>query len=74
MDEESPEGQPGSVVVRKEYQEKMKFVLQQYHSAKNNRMLLLLPFTTVTEYLFELRSLATLMQPLGRIISLGANL
>lgn len=65
MDEDSPEGQPGSVVVRKEYQEKMKFVLQQYHSAKNNRMLLLLPFTTVIEYLFELRSLATLMQPLG---------
>jgi phosphopantothenate---cysteine ligase (ATP) len=65
MDEDSPEGQPGSVVVRKEYQEKMKLVLQQYHSAKNNRMLLLLPFTTVTEYLFELRSLATLMHPLG---------
>lgn len=65
MDEDSPEGQPGSVVVRKEYQENMKHVLQQYHSAKNNRMLLLLPFTTVTEYLFELRSLATLMHPLG---------
>lgn len=65
MDEDGPEGSPGSVVVRKEYQEKMKYVLQQYHFAKKNRMLLLLPFTTVTEYLFELRSLATLMQPLG---------
>jgi phosphopantothenate---cysteine ligase (ATP) len=65
MDEDSPEAEPGSVVVRKEYQEKMKYVLHQYQSAKRNRMLLLLPFTTVTEYLFELRSLATLMQPLG---------
>jgi len=65
MDEDSSEGKSGTVIVRKEYQEKMKHVLQQYQSAKRNRMLLLLPFTTVTEYLFELRSLATLMQPLG---------
>ena len=55
----------GEVVVRPEYQEKMRRVLRQYQSAKENRMLLLLPFTTVTEYLFELRSLATLMQPLS---------
>jgi phosphopantothenate---cysteine ligase (ATP) len=65
MDEGGSEGKPGTVIVRKEYQEKMKHVLQEYQSAKRNRMLLLLPFTTVTEYLFELRSLATLMQPLG---------
>jgi phosphopantothenate---cysteine ligase (ATP) len=55
----------GEVIVRPEYQEKMRHVLQQYQLAKKNRMLLLLPFTTVTEYLFELRSMATLMQPLG---------
>src|SRR5256714_14031968 len=55
----------GEVIVRPEYQEDMRRVLDQYHLAKKNRMLLLLPFTTVTEYLFELRSLATLMQPLG---------
>jgi phosphopantothenate-cysteine ligase len=55
----------GDVIVRPEYQEKMRQVLQHYQWAKKNRMLLLLPFTTVTEYLFELRSLATLMQPLG---------
>jgi phosphopantothenate-cysteine ligase len=61
--EESEDGQ--RVVVRKEYQEKMRRVLQQYHLAKDNRLLLLLPFTTVTEYMFELRSLATLMQPFG---------
>jgi phosphopantothenate---cysteine ligase (ATP) len=61
--EESAEGE--QVVVRKEYQDKMRRVLQQYQAAKNNRMLLLLPFTTVTEYMFELRSLATLMRPVG---------
>lgn len=53
------------VVVRKEFQEKMKRVLREYQHAKQNRLLLLLPFTTITEYLFELRSIATLMQPLG---------
>ena len=61
--EESEDGE--RVVVRKEYQEKMRRVLQQYQLAKNNWLLLLLPFTTVTEYMFELRSLATLMQPVG---------
>ena len=55
----------GEVIVRPEYQEKMRRVLRQYQLAKKNRMLLLLPFTTVTEYLFELRSLANLMQPLS---------
>jgi phosphopantothenate---cysteine ligase (ATP) len=65
MEEDRQDGKLGSVVVRKEYQEKMKYVLEQYQSAKHNRMLLLLPFTTVTDYLFELKSLATLMQPLG---------
>lgn len=53
------------VAVRQEYQRKMKRVLEQYQHAKQERMLLLLPYTTITEYLFELRSLAVLMQPLG---------
>ena len=61
--EESDDGE--RVVVRKEYQEKMRRVLQQYQLAQNKRLLLLLPFTTVTEYMFELRSLATLMRPIG---------
>ncbi|RMZ87990.1 hypothetical protein DV736_g4779, partial [Chaetothyriales sp. CBS 134916] len=55
----------GNVIVADEYQEKMKRVLGEYHYAKKNRLLLLLPFTSVTEYLFELRALARLMQPLG---------
>ena len=63
---EESEAGDGRVVVRKEYQDKMQRVLQQYQFAKQNRLLLLLPFTTVTDYLFELRSLAMLMQPLGQ--------
>ena len=53
------------VNVRQEYQDKMKNVLKQYQFAKKNRLLLLLPFTNVSEYLFELRSIATLLQPMG---------
>ena len=59
------ESEEGDVIVRQEYQQKMKRVLEEYHYAKKNRLLLLLPFTSVTDYLFELRSLATLLQPVG---------
>lgn len=59
------ESSDGNVVVAEEYQKKMKRVLEQYQYAKKNRLLLLLPFTTITEYLFELRSLASLLQPVG---------
>ncbi|OJJ44238.1 hypothetical protein ASPZODRAFT_71951 [Penicilliopsis zonata CBS 506.65] len=55
----------GPIVVRDEYQDEMRDVLRQYRYAKKNNLLLLLPFTTVSEYLFELRSLAQLMRPLG---------
>lgn len=58
-------GEGESVVVRDEYQTKMRKVLQQYQRAKQNRLLLLLPYTTVTEYMFELRSIAMAMRPLG---------
>lgn len=61
----SEEAGEGEVVVKAGYQEKMRRVLREYQRAKRNRMLLLLPFTTVSEYLFELRGLATLMRPLG---------
>ena len=62
---ESAHDSDDGVVVRAEYQEKMQRVLRKYQEAKQKRLLLLLPFTTVTEYLFELRSLATFMQPAG---------
>ena len=65
MEESDFPSTESDVVVKEEFQKKMRRVLRQYKDAKKGRMLLLLPYTTVTEYLFELRSLATLMRPLG---------
>ncbi|KAL6237044.1 hypothetical protein BDW75DRAFT_94028 [Aspergillus navahoensis] len=69
MDEAFPSGASGSdnghIVVRNEYQDEMRDVLRKYRYAKQNNLLLLLPFTTVSEYLFELRMLAKCMNPLG---------
>jgi len=58
-------GPGGDVVVDDSYQAQMRAVLQRYEKAKRENALLLLPFTTVNEYLWDLRALATLMQPLG---------
>ncbi|CAI7611808.1 unnamed protein product [Penicillium viridicatum] len=55
----------GPIMVRDEYQDQMRSVLRKYRYAKQNNRLLLLPFTTVSEYMFELRSIAKLMRPLG---------
>jgi phosphopantothenate-cysteine ligase len=59
------EGEDGNVVANPTHQETMLQVLRKYNSAKKNRMLLMLPFTTITDYLYELRSVAQLMRPLG---------
>lgn len=59
---ESPDG---TVVANPSHQGKMRSVLRKYHTAKSKNLLLTLPFTTVTDYLFELRSISQLMQPLG---------
>lgn len=55
----------GTVMVDYEYQEKMAGVLASYQKAKKENALLILPFTSVNEYLWYLRELAMLMQPLG---------
>lgn len=55
----------GQVVVETEYQRQMSNVLKRYKRAKRENTLLLLPYTTVNEYLWYLRELAMLMQPLG---------
>src|SRR6266542_1597304 len=47
----------GSVVANEEYKEEMLVVLRKYNSAKKNNLLLLLPFMTITDYLFELRAI-----------------
>lgn len=58
-------GKDGTVVIDHEYQQQMADVLEKYKRAKTENTLLTLPFTTVNEYLWYLRELAILMQPLG---------
>ena len=66
-DDEDAEGPKRAkhVLVKEEHQEEMLHVLRQYVAAKKKNMLLLLPFVTVTDYLWELRAIARLMKPLG---------
>ena len=59
------ESDEGQVVVDTQFQVKMKQVLEKYQAAKSANTLLLLPFTTVTEYLWELREIAIQMGCLG---------
>ena len=59
------EGKNGEVLVEPEYQEEMLEVLRKYKAAKRMNRLLLLPFTTITEYLWSLKEIALLMEPLG---------
>lgn len=59
------EGPDGSVVANEGYREKMLKVLHKYHSAKERNMLITLPYTTITDYLFMLRSISQLMRPLA---------
>jgi phosphopantothenate-cysteine ligase len=59
------EDEHGKVVVVEEQQEEMLKVLRQYTAVKNSGRLLILTFTTVNEYLWTLRELAKLMEPLG---------
>ncbi|KAF9879332.1 hypothetical protein CkaCkLH20_02875 [Colletotrichum karsti] len=54
-----------TVVAAAEHQERMRAVLKKYQAAKRGNMLLMLPFTTITDYLFELRAIAGLLRPLG---------
>ncbi|KFY34961.1 hypothetical protein V494_06336 [Pseudogymnoascus sp. VKM F-4513 (FW-928)] len=59
------ESADGTVVANQEHQDKMVHVLRKYNAAKAKNLLLTLPFTTITDYLFVLRSVSQLMRPLG---------
>ena len=59
------EDERGSVTVNSEYQDQMARVWKEYNHARRSNMLLLIPFVTVNDYLWELRELAHLMRPLG---------
>ncbi|KAK9354628.1 DNA/pantothenate metabolism flavoprotein [Lipomyces doorenjongii] len=54
----------GKVVVDPKYQEEMLSVLRKYQTAKEKNLLLLLPFTTINQYLHTLRALSVTLQPL----------
>ena len=58
------ENDQGAVEINAEYQQQMAKVLRQYHQARQANRLLMIPFVTVNDYLWELREIATLMQPL----------
>lgn len=51
------EGPNGTVMVGSQHQEKILSVLRTYNEARRNNMLLLLPFTTIIDYLHELYDL-----------------
>ncbi|GAM87047.1 hypothetical protein ANO11243_050680 [Dothideomycetidae sp. 11243] len=57
--------QSAEVAIKSGYREKMASVLRQYRNARKDNKLLLLPFTTVNDYLWTLRSIAQLMSPLS---------
>ena len=57
--------QQGKVTVKNNYQIGMQTVLQKYQRAQTEQTLLLLPFTSVTEYLWSLRDTALSLQVLG---------
>ncbi|KAI1483266.1 hypothetical protein K445DRAFT_61289 [Daldinia sp. EC12] len=59
------ENPDGSVVANPAHQDKMLRVLRKYNAAKRQNLLLMLPFVTITDYLYELRAVAQLMRPLG---------
>jgi phosphopantothenate-cysteine ligase len=59
------EDENGRIVVDQEHQQEMVNVFRQYQAAKKDNRLLILSFTTITDYLWELREVAKIMKPLG---------
>lgn len=57
------ESESGTVVISKEYQEEMKVVLSKYKKARDDNLMLFVPFTTVNQYLFTLRLISLELKP-----------
>ena len=55
----------GTVMINDRYQKEMREVLHRYNAAKRDNRLLLLSFTTVTDYLWHLKEISRTMKPLG---------
>ncbi|KAH3666048.1 hypothetical protein OGAPHI_004237 [Ogataea philodendri] len=59
------ESQNGKVEVNAEFQKEMLVVLRKYRHAQKNNLLLLVPFTTVHQYLFTLKLIAQELSVIG---------
>ena len=55
----------GQVIVKDQYQRNMKTVLQKWKAVRRDDTLLMIPYVSITDYLWTLREIATLMKPLG---------
>ncbi|EGW31682.1 uncharacterized protein SPAPADRAFT_140523 [Spathaspora passalidarum NRRL Y-27907] len=55
----------GKIEINSKYTEEMLLVLRKYNQAQANNTLLLIPFTTVNQYLYTLKSAAEKMHVLG---------
>ncbi|KAI9142915.1 DNA/pantothenate metabolism flavoprotein [Paraphysoderma sedebokerense] len=58
------ENEKGGIEVKPEYTAKLSTILRRYQQAKTDNTLLLLDFTTITEYLFMLRTCVQALSPL----------
>ncbi|KAG7879780.1 hypothetical protein KL905_001274 [Ogataea polymorpha] len=59
------ESEDGKVEVNAEFQKEMIVVLRKYRHVQNNNLLLLVPFTTVHQYLFTLKLIAQELSVIG---------
>lgn len=50
------------VEINPEFADEMLVVLRKYNDARNSKLLLLVPFTTVNQYLYTLKSISTILQ------------
>lgn len=64
--EDTEQQDPSPITVLPQHSSALKPVLHNYHSARKAGTLLRLTFVTVTDYLFMLREMSQVMQPLGR--------
>ncbi|KAH8429934.1 Phosphopantothenate--cysteine ligase cab2 [Aspergillus melleus] len=63
--QDADDGSPGGRdSLRRGYEDQIRDALKNHHCATEYNNLLLLPFETISDYMFQLRSVTTLMQPL----------
>ena len=65
LDEGPDHGGGVNVVANDNNRENMLSLVRKYKAVKKGNLLLMLPFVTITDYLYELRAVAQLLRPLG---------